>query len=140
MIIEYGKRTGTIATFTATAILRPKTQEKCFSSSREMIDTVTVHTDGVSLSCEHDLNERRAGFIPAMRMSPGKEYRITVEELGTTDFIESTITDRMQHEIDRLNWVLNQIVIRSTQSGEDDAKVNTMAFMAKNGITTKEFS
>lgn len=81
MIGDYGKNPeAKIQTFEAKAILRPKSAEKPWAS-HALIDTVTVHTDGVMLSAEEDPGERRAGFKPAFRLIEGKKYRITVEEL-----------------------------------------------------------
>lgn len=81
MIGDYGnKLAAKVQTFVATAVLRPKTAEKPWSS-HALIDTVTVHTDGVVLSTEEDPTERRADFKPAFRLVAGKKYRITVEEI-----------------------------------------------------------
>ena len=59
-------------TFTAIAILRPGKRNE---------EKVTVHTDGVILETEESLEDRKAGFIPAYRLKPGRTYRITIEEL-----------------------------------------------------------
>jgi hypothetical protein len=42
---------------------------------------VAAWTDGLSLSSEESLEDRRQGFVPAFRLKVGKKYRITIEEL-----------------------------------------------------------
>ena len=82
MIGEYGKDSESkIQRFEAVAILRPKSAEKAWAE-HTLIDTVTVHTDGVMLHTEEDPSERRAGFKPAFQLIEGKKYRITVEEIS----------------------------------------------------------
>lgn len=82
MIGEYGKDSESkIQSFEAVAILRPKTATRMMSSHK-VIDTVSVHTDGVTLHTEEDIEERRTDFKPAFRLVPGKTYRITVEEIS----------------------------------------------------------
>lgn len=81
MIGEYGRDPESkVQSFEAMAILRPQTAEKPWSL-HALIDTVSVHTDGVTIYTEEDPSECRGGFKPAFRLIEGRMYRITVEEI-----------------------------------------------------------
>lgn len=78
MIGEYGLLAAAkIQTFRAQAIRRPA------GALMPHSDTVSVHTDGVILATE-DTTERgnaMRGWRPAFVLTPGKQYRVTVEEV-----------------------------------------------------------
>lgn len=76
MIGDYGRLAAAkIQTFRAQAIPRPANASPMFS------DSVSVHTDGVILYTEADPVERAVGVRPAFILTPGKQYRVTVEEV-----------------------------------------------------------